>query len=649
MKLSYRMTQMFGYSIVITLMALFTIFTGYSFISNTIVEEAKLRVQMDLNSAWFALNEEIISIKMTLASAAQYHMFHDALSTGNIDVHVLQECKNIMEQAGLDYCTLITSEMKSVTDSNLSRYDNSVIRKAFAGNASAGILALSCAELKQLNPALAEQAAIPLIKTEHSRSTDKELEDRGMVIGAAVPIFGPGGKIQGVIYGGFLLNRKYEIVDKIRNAVFGNEVYNNKPLGTVTLFLWDVRVATNVIKADAGRAIGTRVSDEVYEKVLVKGEHFGNRAFVVNDWYLSAYDPIRDINGEIIGILYVGLLEEKYLDYRSNLIIQFLGISFFALILVVGLSFYLSGSIRRPVYNLVEATRKLARGELSARVKEGLGSREMKELAHSFNVMAGHLEKDTIELNKTSLALKKTLSEADEKNRAYMEMLGFVTHELKSPLASIVFTIGALRDKILGPLTEQQETTLKSAANSADYLYFTIENYLNLNRIEEGQFKIKVCFGNLCKDVVEPVLNRLSEMALEKKMEICCELPKNIQLECDLGLLGSVFQNLLSNAIKYGKTGGKIFIKFEDKKNSKYYKFSIYNEGKGFDKKDARNLFSKFYHFHKGGVESNTGTGLGLFVTKKIILAHGGKIWAESKPEQWAEFTFTLPKKIINQ
>ena len=650
MKITFRTAQLMGYTLVVALMGAFTIYAGFSFISETVVKEAKLRVEMDLNSAWHSYDDEKALIEMAVSMATQHESLRGVLR-GRTDItDMIPQMRVLADKYGLHFLTLLDKD--GVV---LARLDESgdlghpvrrdpVIDRALKGTATKGTALVSHSDLLRESAELARTAYIPLVPTERARPTERLVEDRSMVVEAAVPILTAGDSVLGVFYGGKLLNRKFRLVDRVRNAVFGDNVYRGKPLGTVTIFLQDVRIATNVIKADSTRAIGTRVSDEVYAKVLERGERFADRAFVVNDWYLSAYDPIKDPNGEIIGILYVGLLEKKYLDYKSSLVMRFLEITFLALLLSVVLCFFLSATIRRPVLRLVEATRRLSTGELAARVSGTSTIREMKELAESFNSMAQSLEIRSNQLNEASQALKQALARADEKNRAYLEMLGFVTHELKSPLASIVFTIESLRERILGPVNEDQESILKAASNSAYYLNATIANYLNLSRIEEGELSLKLKTVKVREAIVEPVIQRLSEMAADNRMLVICDISADLEATCDRDLLTSVFQNLLSNAIKYGKEGGEIKISREQDAPDELLKFSVYNEGLGFTEEENRQLFTKFSRFSVESHETKPGTGLGLFVTQKIIEKHGGRIWAESEPGQWANFIFTVPR-----
>lgn len=650
MKISLRNTQLFGYTLVVILMGTFTIIAGLSFITETVLKEAKLKAQMDLNSAWTAYKEEKALLQMGVSLVAQHQQLRTTLNTLKTSQQVNNLLAELRIKHKLDFLNLVSKDGVVIGTSGKPgalgrkvRYDP-VIEQAFLGNVTSGTSLISYENLLLKSDLLAEQAYIPILQTERAKPTGRTIEDRGMILETAVPILNEQNEVYGIVYGGILLNRRYDLVDRIRVTVFGEDYFDGKPLGTVTIFLEDTRIATNVITADSVRAIGTIVSDEVYTKVIEEGERFADRAFVVNDWYLSAYDPIRDPTGKIIGILYVGLLEKKYTAYGQELTTKFIAIGLIALLFSVLLANYLSSKVRIPILKLVDATRNVSEGRLDTRVENIGGSKEISELANSFNSMAESLEKDSKELQDAAEKLEKAYKESDEKNRAYLEMLGFVTHELKSPLASIVFAIGSLRDKLLGPLTDNQENVLKSSSRSADYLQSTISNFLNLSRIEEGELTLKPVKIKLKENLVEPATNRLSEVLADNKMEIECSISKELEIICDPDLMNSVFQNLISNAVKYGRKGTKILISSEIIDSDIH--ISIFNEGAGFSRSDKENMFTKFSRFSTENYNTKSGTGLGLFVTKNIIGKHGGRIWADSRQGEWAKFTFTLPLNL---
>ncbi len=193
-----------------------------------------------------------------------------------------------------------------------------------------------------------------------SRATpraEKE-ETSGMALAAAVPVFS-GGDLLGILYGGVLLNRSQSMVDTVRDTVFQQEIYKGRSIGTATIFLEDLRISTNVLNPNGQRAIGTLISKEVKERVLDQGRRWTGRAFVVNDWYITAYEPIEDIHGKRVGMLYVGVLEEKYKDIQRNALSIFIMLTALGMLLAIALGYVLADKIMRPVHGLIKASRQV--------------------------------------------------------------------------------------------------------------------------------------------------------------------------------------------------------------------------------------------------------------------------------------------------
>jgi two-component system NtrC family sensor kinase len=138
-------------------------------------------------------------------------------------------------------------------------------------------------------------------------------------------------------------------VDEIKGTVYHDEKYAGRDMGVATIFQRGVRISTNVMTESNRRAIGTPVSKEVYEKVLGRGEDWIGRAFVVNDWYITTYSPIRDIDNEIIGILYTGILEAKYTDIKRRTMWTFLVVTLAGMVVAFGISYYLGNTILRRI------------------------------------------------------------------------------------------------------------------------------------------------------------------------------------------------------------------------------------------------------------------------------------------------------------
>ncbi|HTY35840.1 MAG TPA: cache domain-containing protein [Bacteroidota bacterium] len=652
MSFRFSTIQMLGTTLIVAVTSLCVIVAGFTIITGIVQDETQLRVQMDLNSARTIYRDQGVELQMKLNQISQQKVVRVSLIGRHQDVQTVARLEELRRQYGLDFLRVVGLEEGAPTgrarslQSLAHMKEDLVIRNALAGTGTYGAMIFDTEDLRQASPELAARAHVEIAPTEHSVPGIREAEERAMVLESAIPLAGPDGKVAGALCGGILLNHRSSLVDEIQRSVFGDARFENKPAGTVTVFLRDVGVATSVTRADSGREIGSRVTADAYRTVLERGERFSARTRVGSDWYLSAFDPIRDPSGEVIGMLGVGLLEDKYLDFRSNLVREFILIGIVALALSIGSAHYCSTRIRRPLLQLVDATRKISSGQLDTRVSAVQGGKEAVELAQAFNSMAESLERHDQNLNKVAKRLQQAYEESDEKNQAYLEMLGFVTHELKSPLASIVFALGSLREGLLGPLNAPQEATLKACSTSADYLNATIGNFLNLSRVEEGEIKLKLRRVHLRQDVVDHVTELLRDMAADNQMQIRCTIPAELTIVCDPGLIMSVFQNLVSNAIKYGKHGAEIFISVKTDNEAGLHTFAVYNEGQGFNIEERSKLFTKFSRFTAENYGTKSGTGLGLFVTKNIVERHGGTIFADSMPGWWARFTFTLPVEI---
>jgi signal transduction histidine kinase len=465
-------------------------------------------------------------------------------------------------------------------------------------------------------------------------------EPRGMLAGTAVPVM-EDGQLIGIIQMGNLLNGSVDVVDRIRDAVFANEHYQEKPLGTATIFMDDLRISTNVLDNQGRRALGTRVSREVAEHVLEKGLSWTGRAFVVDTWYLAQYDPIRDPNGEIIGVLYVGELEQKYLDLRTREVTLYLVVILGGMLLALVVVFLLTRGILGPIRTLSEATERISHGDLSYRV-EVRSKDELGDLSACFNDMAAQLQEQRREIEANQKELEALNRELLATNRNYMEMLGFVSHELKNPLTSAIMSLHTVKDGYLGEINPEQRKSLESTAQSLDYFQDMIKDYLDLSRLEKGELEVSKAQIVLGPGVVVPVLNGLSQELQEQQMVVDNRIPEDLALNADGNLLRIVYDNLLSNAVKYGRTGGRILLAAQEGRTS--VSLSVTNEGDGIPPEKMSKLFGKFSRLDTPSHAAHRGTGLGLFICKEIIEAQGGEIWADCQIGEWVKFSFTLPK-----
>ena len=254
-----------------------------------------------------------------------------------------------------------------------------VIQSGVDGRPATEIDIFSAEDLAQLGPDLADRARLDLIETEAAVPTDRQVEDRGMVVHAASPVRMAGH--EGVLVGGILLNRNLDFIDTINALVYLNAVTGGELQGTATLFLEDVRVSTNVRLFEDVRALGTRVSAVVRQGVLGDGQTWLNRAFVVNDWYISGYLPLTDSFGDRVGMLYVGFLEAPFAAAKQEAIAWVLAAFAGVLGLSVPVFFWLARGVFAPLERMTQTMRKVGQGDLSARHGEVGRSDEIGQVA----------------------------------------------------------------------------------------------------------------------------------------------------------------------------------------------------------------------------------------------------------------------------
>jgi signal transduction histidine kinase len=238
------------------------------------------------------------------------------------------------------------------------------------------------------------------------------------------------------------------------------------------------------------------------------------------------------------------------------------------------------------------------------------------------------------------------IGQLSEANRQYFELLGFVTHELKSPLGSMLTEAGLLRDGYLGELQPQQLQRIEKIVTKGRYLLGLVSDYLELARMEGGQVSARPRPGvSLAQDVIEPAVEIVATMLDEKDMHLTGGVPADLPtVELDPQLIKIVVVNLLSNAAKYGHDGGEVCLNVKLDHNR--LRLSVWNEGVGFPAAQRDRLFRKFSRLDTPALLKQKGTGVGLYTAWRIARMHGGRMDATSEEGRWAEFSLTLPQPL---
>jgi signal transduction histidine kinase len=238
------------------------------------------------------------------------------------------------------------------------------------------------------------------------------------------------------------------------------------------------------------------------------------------------------------------------------------------------------------------------------------------------------------------------IEQLTQAKQAYQEMLGFVSHELKNPVASILSIAGLLADGFVGELSPDQRHEITKILWKGDFLLSLIREYLDLAQVDSGDLNLRLQSGvNFVDQVLGPSVDLLRAQIVGKGMHLRFDHREVIpSITCDPDLMKIVITNLLSNAVKYGFARREIHIRWEITETS--FTVSVLNEGHGFPESAIPELFRKFSRLKIPELQREKGTGIGLYSAWRIINCHGGRIWAESEPGQWARFSFEIPQTV---
>ncbi len=287
-----------------------------------------------------------------------------------------------------------------------------------------------------------------------------------------------------------------------------------------------------------------------------------------------------------------------------------------SLIAAIAVSLFTSQRIVQPIRAMMQASREIAAGHFNRRVTV-VSEDELGALADSFNQMAEELE-------------------LTEQRR--LNLIGDVAHELRTPLTNLRTMLEALTDGVLSP----EPSTFQTMNNEVLRLQRLVQDLQELSRAEAGEmamFPEWIDPGDLVASVVDRLALQFHDKGVALHVNLAPDLPK---VHVDPARITQVLVNILGNALQYTPPGGEVWVSV--RRIGDEIRFVVKDSGRGIPPEDLPHIFERFYRVDKSRARASGGSGIGLTISKHIVEAHGGKIWAKSKGiGQGSEFGFTLP------
>jgi signal transduction histidine kinase len=252
-------------------------------------------------------------------------------------------------------------------------------------------------------------------------------------------------------------------------------------------------------------------------------------------------------------------------------------------------------------------------------------------------------EKGLREKTKELKEASKELAKLEEGRKHLLRFLAIASHDLKAPLSAVQSYLQVMLGGFVGKITEKQKHMVERSSQRITELLGLISDLLDISRIEGGQIVSEMEEVSL-GEVVENATESVRVLAKDKKIGLHLEVPKSLpKLKASGVRLQQVITNLLTNAIKFTPEKGEIRLRATEGDGE--VRVEVLDTGAGITAEDLPKIFDDFY---RGGDTEKAGTGLGLSIVRRVVEAHGGKIWAESpnpedKSGRGSKFTFTLP------
>ncbi len=604
---------------------------GVKYVDAVWMNEIQERVRVTLDSAqstYSGYEQQMVSF---LQATALDHTLSAAVSQQ--DEGGIKQVMNRVQAAGhMDFMTLLDRRGNvcyrpaNPDERGDSLVSLSLVRQVVqTGRVASGTMVLSQSELALESPQLAERVEFRLLPTPAAKPTTDDVRRDGMLLGAVVPICDDRRSVVGLLFGGILLNRRNELVDRIKRDVFVVQTPGDE-IGTVTIFQGDLRIATNVLDDQGRRAVGTRMSAPVYREVIERGNVWSAPAFVVNSWYITAYRPIRDPDHHVVGALYVGLPRGPFARQRNAIVGVFLAAVLVASLVTLAFLWLVTNWVLRPIHRVADMCRRVIKGDLTARV--GLHPPgEFGVLCQTLDDMAASIQQRELELDRVT---KQQIGRS-EKLASIGRLAAGIAHEINNPLTGVLTFAHLVRDRQgEGSLDrEDVELIIHETQRAAE----VVQGLLDFAR-ERPVTKRPLDVNAVIQRMVRLVENQKEMRTVHIEQDYADGLPDVLG---DANQLQQVLLNLFLNAAAAMPNGGILNVKTLAEQGEVLIVVS--DSGCGIPQENLDKIFDPFFTTKPVG----QGTGLGLSVSYGIIEQHGGSIEVESEWGVGSTFTIHLP------
>jgi len=519
-----------------------------------------------------------------------------------------------------------------------------------AADEEASVELMDIERLRILAPELAARVPVPLLPTRNAAPTERTVETRAMVLQATHAVRDESGRLLAWVQAGRLMNRNLGFIDHINEIVYPEGSLPLGSQGTATLFLDDVRISTNVrlFGTDGAdgevRAIGTRVSQHVRDAVLGAGRTWLDRAFVVNDWYVSGYEPLHDRAGQRVGMLYVGYPERPFVWLKYGALAA-IGLAFFGVMIAAAwVSLRWARGIFGPLERMAATMARVEGGALDARVGAVASGDEIGRLAGQLDQLLDALGDYTAELQRWNADLDASVAERtrelqqtqaqlvrSEKMATVGQLSAGIAHEVNNPVAVIQGNLDLVRE-VLGPAAAPVRAEFALMDQQIERIRLIVTRLLQFARPGEyAGYVESVPPAPVLEDCLVLAAHRLARtrIGVERRFEATGRAAINRQE------LQQVCLNLIVNAIDAMPQGGTLRLATRDAAPG-WLEIVVADSGAGLRPELQARIFQPFV------TDKKDGTGLGLWISRSLLERYGAEIHARNRDGGGAEFVVRL-------